>query len=181
MSEIEMRRAVASDIPGMTELILCHGPNPWNHLPEAEVRAHLQAIEDGSVQAVLAEGESGGEPLGFVSYRLCHDFQRYQPAERREQLHAYICEAVVHSAAAGQGLGSRLLAEAVQQLVGQGVQDIYIDRHEENAASAGMMRKAGFLELATFADPARRPNGSGRTTVCCLRLAADGPRGQGAA
>jgi ribosomal protein S18 acetylase RimI-like enzyme len=179
MSEIEMRRAVASDIPGLTELILVHGPNPWNHLPEAEVRAHLQAIADGSVQAVLAE--RGGELLGFVSYRLSRDFARYQPDARRDQSHAYICEAVVHSNAAGQGLGARLLTAAVQQLAGLGVQDIYIDRHEENAASAGMMRKAGFLELETFADPARRPNGSGRTTVCCLRLATDGPLGQGAA
>jgi hypothetical protein len=29
-----------------------------------------------------------------------------------------------------------------------------------------MMRKAGFVELETFAEPERRPHGSGRTTVC---------------
>ena len=71
---------------------------------------------------------------------------------------------------AGQGLGSRLLGESVKFLAEQGVQDIYIDRHEENAASAGMMRKAGFVELDTFPDPARRPSGSGRTTLSCLRI-----------
>ncbi|WP_439889199.1 GNAT family N-acetyltransferase [Pseudomonas sp. MBLB4123] len=169
MVELAIRQAGESDIDALCALIFEHGPNPWNHLPEAEVRAHLQAIEDGSVQAVLAEGDSGSEPLGFVSYRLTRDFARYQPEDRREQLHAYICEAVVHRAAAGQGLGARLLKQAVEHLAGQGVADIYIDRHEQNAASAGMMRKAGFVELETFADPARRPNGSGRTTVCCLR------------
>lgn len=178
MNELEIRSARASDIDGLCALIFEHGPNPWNHLPEAEVRAHLQAIADGAVQAVLAERggqcggqrESGGEPLGMVSYRLSRDFVRYQPEERRDELHAYICEAVVHRDAAGQGLGARLLQQAVEHLAGQGVQDIYIDRHEQNAASAGMMRKAGFVELETFPDPARRPHGSGRTTLCRLQL-----------
>lgn len=187
MTEWLIRQAAAGDIEALCALILEHGPNPWNHLPEAEVRAHLQAIADGSVQAVLAERggqrgcqrESGGVPLGMVSYRLSRDFVRYQPEERRDERHAYICEAVVHRDAAGQGLGARLLTEAVQQLAGQGVQDIYIDRHEQNAASAGMMRKAGFVELDTFPDPARRPYGSGRTTVCCLRLAGDVVEGGG--
>ncbi|HSX88071.1 MAG TPA: GNAT family N-acetyltransferase [Pseudomonas sp.] len=168
MSDLEIRQAQAQDIAGMCALIFEHGPNPWNHLPEDEVIAHLQAIADGSVQAVLAERE--GELLGFVSYQLSRHFERHQPEARRGQLHGYICEAVTHRAVAGQGLGTRLLQQAVMQLGEQGVSDIYIDRHEENAASAGMMRKAGFVEVETYADPQRRPNGSGRTTLCCLRL-----------
>jgi ribosomal protein S18 acetylase RimI-like enzyme len=168
MNELELRKAAAQDIGGMSELIFAHGANPWNHLPEAEVRAHLQGIGDGSVQALLAE--QGDELLGFVSFELSRQFARYQPPQRRELVHAYICEAVVHRATAGQGLGARLLGAVVKSLAEQGVQDIYIDRHEENAASAGMMRKAGFVELDSFADPARRPNGSGRTTLCCLRI-----------
>ncbi len=56
------------------------------------------------------------------------------------------------------------------QLADEGIEDVYIDRHEENLASAGMMRKAGFVELETYADPARRPNGSGRSTVCHRNL-----------
>ena len=111
-----------------------------------------------------------GELLGFVSYRLSRHFERYQPEARRGQLHAYVCEAVIHRDMAGQGLGSRLLNQAVGQLAEQGIADIYIDRHEQNAASAGMMGKAGFVELDTYADPERRPHGSGRTTVCCLQV-----------
>jgi ribosomal protein S18 acetylase RimI-like enzyme len=176
MSEFEIRRAQAQDIDDLCALIFAHGPNPWNHLPEAEVRAHLQGIGEGSVQALLAErgGQRAGELLGFVSYQRSQYFQRYQPPQRRGQAHAYICEAVVHRDTAGQGLGSRLLKQAVEHLAGQGVRDIYIDRHEENAASAGMMRKAGFVEIETYADPERRPHGSGRTTVCCLRLSQGG-------
>jgi GNAT superfamily N-acetyltransferase len=169
MSDFDIRQAQARDIDDLCALILEHGPNPCNHLPEAEVIAHLQAIADGSVQAVLVERE--GELLGFVSYCLTRHFARYQPEARRDHLQGYICEAVTHRAMAGQGLGSRLLQQAVIQLGEQGVSDSYIDRHEENAASAGMMRKAGFVEVETYADPQRRPNGSGRTTLCCLRLA----------
>nr|WP_298148004.1 GNAT family N-acetyltransferase [uncultured Pseudomonas sp.] len=168
MSDFEIRQAQTQDIAGMCALIFEHGPNPWNHLPCDEVVAHLQCIANGTVQAVLAEHR--GELLGFVSYQLSRHFERYQPEVRRNQLHGYICEAVIHRAMAGQGLGSRLLKQAVVQLNEQGIVDIYIDRHEENAASAGMMRKAGFVEVETYADPQRRPNGSGRTTLCCLRL-----------
>jgi L-amino acid N-acyltransferase YncA len=168
MNELEIRRAAAHDIAGMTELIFAHGANSWNHLPRVEVTAHLQAIAKDSVQAMLAERD--GKLLGFVSFELSRQFAGYQPPERREQEHAYICEAVIHRDMAGQGLGSRLLGESVKFLAEQGVQDIYIDRHEENAASAGMMRKAGFVELDTFPDPARRPSGSGRTTLSCLRI-----------
>ena len=168
MSDFEIRRAQAEDIVEMCALIFEHGPNPWNHLPEDEVTAHLQGIAAGAVQAVLAERE--GELLGFVSYRLSRHFERYQPEARRGQQHAYICEAVIHRDMARQGLGSRLLNQAVGQLAEQGIADIYIDRHEQNAASAGMMGKAGFVELDTYADPERRPHGSGRTTVCCLQV-----------
>lgn len=168
MSELQIRRAQARDIDALGELIFEHGPNPWNHLPEAEVRTHLQGIAAGAVQALLAERE--GELLGFVSYQLSRHFERYQPEARRAQEHAYICEAVIHRDMAGQGLGSRLLRQVVSHLAEQGMHDVYIDRHEENAASAGMMRKAGFVELESYADPLRRPHGSGRTTVCRLQV-----------
>ncbi len=67
-----------------------------------------------------------------------------------------------------------LLKQALALLAAQGVYTVYIDRHEENAASAGMMRKAGFVEIDTFAEPARRPHGSGRTTVCRVQTSPPG-------
>ncbi|GIZ11122.1 GNAT family N-acetyltransferase [Pseudomonas sp. NCCP-436] len=168
MSDICIRSAQSADIPSLCELIFEHGPNPWNYLPEAEVRQHLQAIDGGSTRAVLAEDDSG--LLGFVSFRTSRDFAAHQPAERREALHGYICEAVVRHDCAGRGLGSRLLEAAVGQLRKDGLQDIYIDRHEENAASAGMMRKAGFVELLSYEDLQRRTWGSRRSTLCCRRF-----------
>jgi len=170
MHEPHIRLASAEDAERLCAFIFEHGPNPWNHLPPAAVTAHLQGITAGAVEAVLAE--RAGALAGFVSFQTSSDFARYQAAERRDLAHGYICEAVVHRDMAGQGLGSRLLRRAVERLAAQGLADIYIDRHEENAGSAGMMRKAGFVEIDTYADPERRPHGSRRTTVCRLRLAA---------
>lgn len=168
-TSVLLRSATAADIEALCGLIFEHGPNPWNHLPPEPVRMHLQGIADGSVQTLLAE--EGGQLLGFVSFLTSQDFCHYQAPERRELPQAYIAEAVVRREQAGRGLGSRLLWAARDELLRQGVADVYIERHEENQASAGMMRKAGFRELLTFADPARRPNGSQRTTLCYWQAA----------
>ncbi|MFC5695393.1 GNAT family N-acetyltransferase [Pseudomonas sp. GCM10022186] len=162
--EPPIRPAGTGDIPELYALILEHGPNPWNHLPPDEVRAHLEGIADGSVGAMLAELEGG--PVGFVSFYLCRDFHAHQPDERRDLPQGYVCEAVVRRDLAGKGLGTRLLQAAMARLAASGAADIYIERHEENLGSAGMMRKAGFREVTTFDDPSRRPNGSRRTTLC---------------
>lgn len=159
--------AAAADIPAISELILTQGPNPWNWLPPEEVARHLAQIATGEVGGVLAR--EGGELIGAVTFCTTQYFARYQGPDRAAAAQGYICEAVVHRAQAGRGLGARLLRLAVDALAAQGLREIYIDRHEENAASAGMMRKAGFVEIDTFAEPARRPHGSGRTTVCRLR------------
>lgn len=160
------RLARAADVPALAELIFEHGANPWNYLPQEAVLGHLHGLVEGQVQAVLAE--RAGELVGFVTFLPSSNFRDYQPPSRRDLPQGYIGEAVVHRQLAGRGLGSRLLGEAVAQLVAQGVHDIYIERHEENPGSAGMMRKAGFVEVCTFADPERRANGSRRTTLCYL-------------
>ena len=169
MSEaFRARAAQPQDIPAMAAFIFEHGPNPWNYLPQDAVLAHLHGIAEGSVRAVLLERE-GGELAGFVTFLASSNFERYQAKERRDLPMGYVGEAVVHRELAGRGLGSRLLGEAVQRLGELGIHDIYIERHEENAGSAGMMRKAGFVEVETFADPQRRAVGSRRTTLCYLR------------
>jgi L-amino acid N-acyltransferase YncA len=141
-----------------------HGANAWNWLPVAGIEFHMRDIAAEEAHALLAM--EGGQMLGAVTYCSSQDFARYQPTERKNADHGYVCEVVVRRDQTGRGLGAQLLERAVQALQAEGLQEMYIDRHEENAASAGMMRKAGFVELETFADPERRPNGSGRTTVC---------------
>ncbi|RFO98037.1 GNAT family N-acetyltransferase [Rhodoferax lacus] len=158
--------AGAQHVAVLQSFILDHGANVWNWLPEDGIAGHMQDIAAEKAHGVLAM--DGDQLVGAVTYCSTLDFSRYQSAQRQDAPHGYICEAVVRRDQVGRGLGAQLLARAVQALQGLGLQEIYIDRHEENAASAGMMRKAGFVELATFAEPARRPHGSGRTTVCRL-------------
>ncbi|MBB1600282.1 GNAT family N-acetyltransferase [Variovorax sp. UMC13] len=155
--------ATAADIPVLTELILTHGPNVWNWLPPDEVAAHLAQIATGEVGAVVAR--EGDGVRGVVTFCRTTHFARYQSEDRRDAVHGYVCEAAVHREGVGRGIGAALLTAALGVLEAQGLREVYIDRHEENAASAGMMRKAGFSVIDTFAEPARRPHGSGRTAV----------------
>ena len=166
---VAVRGSKAADIPAMLELIFTHGVNQWNFLPEAEVRMHLDGIASGKTQAVIAEFDGG--LVGFVTFLAQHSLPGVE-AVKPGSLHAYVCEAVVHREHAGKGIGSQLLRAATAALMAQGFNDIYIERHEENLASAGMMRKAGFIEIDCFDDPERRASGSRRTTVC--RFVADG-------
>ncbi len=160
--------ASAQDLPALQALIFEHGANIWNYLPEDGIRKHLNDLAHGRAHGVLAL--QGGHLLGAVTFGLSTNFDRYLQPTSRGTPQGYVCEAVVRRDCVGQGLGTRLLREALVELSTMGVQAVFIDRHEENLASAGMMRRAGFVVLDNFPDPARRPHGSGHTTVCCLRL-----------
>ncbi len=163
-------------LPALEALIFDHGANIWNYLPEDGIREHLDDVAQGRAHGVLALQD--GHILGAVTFCLNTDFDRYLSASLRGTPQGYVCEAVVRRDQAGQGLGTRLLREALSVLAKMGVQVVFIDRHEENRASAGMMRRAGFVEIDTFAEPWRRPQGSGRTTVCSFSFAVErGPPG----
>ncbi len=161
--------ASAEHLPALQALIFDHGANVWNYLPEDGIRAHIDDIAQGRAHGVLALQD--GEILGAVTFCVSTDFDPYLPAPLRGTPQGYVSEAVVRRDQAGRGLGTRLLKEALATLATMGVQTVFIDRHEENRASAGMMRRAGFVEVETYPDPRRRTHGSGRTTVCCFTFA----------
>jgi GNAT superfamily N-acetyltransferase len=161
--------ASAQDLPALHDLIFDHGANIWNYLPEDGIREHLDDIAQGRAFGVLALEE--GQLIGAVTFGLSTDFDRYLPEQARGTPQGYVSEAVVRRDRTGQGLGTRLLLQALVELGKLGADVVFIDRHEENHASAGMMRAAGFVEMDTYADPRRRPHGSGRTTVCCFSFA----------
>jgi L-amino acid N-acyltransferase YncA len=152
----------------MDAFIFDHGANVWNWLPVDGIREHLQEVVSGDAQGLLAfDCET---LVGMMTYCHTHDYAKYQRADLAGTAHGYVSEAVVHRDYAGKGLGSRLLKAAVDDLRAQGMREVYISRHEENLASAGMMRKCGFVEIDTYVDERRNNTGSGRTTVCCLRF-----------
>ena len=168
--------ARAEHVPALQALIFDHGANIWNYLPEDGIRAHLADIAQGRAHGVLALQD--GLVLGAVTFGLSTDFDRYLPPQTRGTPQGYVSEAVVRRDRVGQGLGTRLLREALASLWNRGVCTVFIDRHEENLASAGMMRRAGFVEIETYLDSRRHPHGSGRTTVCFFSFGAEsGPPG----
>ena len=153
----------------MKALVFEHGPNDWNYLPREEVSAHLDGIRDGTSHGYLAVME--GRLIGLVTYVVGDAFSRYEQAALDGQPHGWIVEGVVHREYVSQGIGSRLADQCLRALREAGIPRVYAERHEENAASAATMQKAGFSEVDTFYDPARRQSGSRRTTVCRLEFA----------
>jgi ribosomal protein S18 acetylase RimI-like enzyme len=169
MGSFTIEVASVQHLPALQALIFDHGANVWNYLPEDGIREHIDDIAHGRAHGVLAMQD--GQILGAVTFGLSTDFERYLPTHLRGTPQGYVSEAVVRRDQTGRGLGTRLLKETLASLATMGVQMVFIDRHEENRASAGMMRHAGFVKVETYPDPRRRPHGSGRTTVCCVSLA----------
>jgi len=77
----------------------------------------------------------------------------------------FIGDVVVSQAYSSQGIATKLLELCLEQAKKKPVQVVLIERHEENLASAGMMRKAGFQVIDTFHDPDKRSSGSRKTAI----------------
>jgi len=169
LGDATVLEASGAHLPALEAFILDHGANLWNYLPEEGIRAHIDDLAHGRAYGVLALQD--GQILGAVTYSLSTGFERYLQPPLRGTAQGYVNEAVVRRDQAGRGWGTRLLQQALASLAAMGVQKVFIDRHEENLASAAMMRRAGFVTLQTYADPNRRPHGSRRTTVCCFSVA----------
>jgi len=162
--DVRLAAARPQDLPALRTLIFDDGANIWNYLPEDGIGEHLEDIAQGRAHGLLALEQ--GQLIGAVTFGLSTDFGHYLPAQARGTPRGYVSEAVVRRDRVGRGWGTRLLREALAKLSKLGADVVFIDRHEENLASAGMMRRAGFVEIDTYADPRRRPHGSGCTTVC---------------
>ncbi len=169
--QIDYRLAGLEDIHNIKDLIFTHGPNQWNYLPREETEAHIEDIACGKTLAIVAF--DGTNIIGVVtfiignlgSFSLGKNFLPVHTKDLDEKRLGYIAEAVVHSSHWGKGIGAALLEGAKHELHKRGVKVIYLKRHEENAASAGIMRKAGFIEILVFDNPEIRTSGSRRTSV----------------
>ena len=168
MTSCTLRPATPDDLTAIHGLIMEHGPNQWNWLPEDGVASTLDELRTGLAGAVVAD--NGQRLLGALVYRQEDHFPHLRPHDVAPAQCGFLVEAVVSREAAGQGLGTRLMQAACDGLATRGITWITADRHEENAASAGMMRRAGLVLVSTFDDPERRPHGSRRTSVCAVRL-----------
>ena len=198
LAMIEFRDASVAELDNLKTFLFEHGPNPWNHLPVAGVDEELALIAQGKASALMAVEQN--ELLGFAIFYHSDTLpSRYLQYTGGQQPAIYISEVVVHKAHAGQGIGNQLLIKIIErenplmessadaEIVAGGAEAdgagmiagakettaLLIDRHEENLASAGMMRKAGFVTLKTYLDLERRDYGSRKTTVMAYGLNGD--------
>lgn len=161
--QISIREGRTEDIAIIQQLILEHGPNPWNHLPEDEVRHHVEGIATEITFAVLALIHNS--VIGVVTYEIGRRYPQYQPSEKQDNDHGYLAEAVVHRKYAGKGIGTQLLKAAIERLLQQGIHEVYAMRHADNIPSGRMMEKSGMKVVDEFDDPEIRNSGSRRTSV----------------
>ena len=119
---------------------LSTGTNPWNHLPKEGVDHEFELVAQGNASALIAADNN--QPIGLAIFY----HPKSLPEQYRQYSHSaatlYIAEVVVHSNYAGRGIGSQLLSKITDCARTVGATFILAHRHEENLASAGMMRKS---------------------------------------
>lgn len=165
------RSALGAELSELKSFLFTHGTNPWNHLPIDGVNREFELVANGSASMLVAVENTTF--LGFVIFYHpdCLPDEYLQYTELQKTI--YIAEAVVHKDYTGQGIGHHLLRLVTERAVDLDATLLLIDRHEENMASAGMMRKAGFKLLTTYRDPQRRHYGSRNTSILSLQLNGD--------
>ena len=162
--KIHCRKLNKIDYLNMRSLLIRDGVNNWNYITEESISTQFSLIDEGKASAVLAE-DNEGEIIGFAVIIHSDAF----PAKLAKYTDfsgiAYVKEVVVSKCQSGQGVGSKLLQECVRIARSRNAVKVFVERHEENAPSAGMMRKAGFEIIDTFYDPEKRTVGSRNTSV----------------
>jgi len=163
--KIHSRQLNETDFKTMRKLLLKEGPNEWNYITDESIDHQFQLINQGKAFAVIAEETS---IVGFAVL-IIKDACPAKLSKYSVLLEvAYINDVVVASSQSGKGLGSKLLKESIKLAGNENCTYVYIERHEENLASAGMMKKAGFELVETFQDPKKRTTGSRNTSVLSI-------------
>ena len=165
---IDYRNAHPNEHPALIDFLLDQGANPWNYLPADGVIKTFAQISGGEGQILLAC--KNHEVVGLCVFLFPGALPTKYDQYAQSRATVYVSEVTVHRDLAGQGLGAELLRLTIDRARALKAQLVLIDRHEENLASAGMMRKAGFNELRTFVDLERRNYGSRKTTVMGYQL-----------
>lgn len=83
--------------------------------------------------------ETEGQLVGFVAVRAVADS-------------AEILNVAVHAHYTGQGFGSNLLKQVLQELASQGVQQVSLEVAQDNAPALALYTKAGFVRCSVRKD-----------------------------
>jgi L-amino acid N-acyltransferase YncA len=160
--KVHSRPLKVADFEYMKNILFRDGLNEWNYITDESIEQQFQQIRDGKALAVLAEEcEITGFAILIFKDACPSPLSQYSDLSTM----AYINDVVVKMHYSGKGIGSRLLLKAIELAQKAQCEKVYIARHEENLASAGMMRKASFQMVDTFYDPNKRTTGSRNTSV----------------
>lgn len=163
-----IRLAQPKELRELEEFLVCHGTNSWNYLPQQGVEDQFQRLKIQTDGCFIATEQ--GTIIGMAVYRSKGDIPYFFNHSFDHRQSIYVAEVVVHKGHNGRGIGSSLIARIANTARELGASSLVVDRHEQNASSAGMMRNSGFVELDCFPDPTRRSSGSKKTTTLCLYL-----------
>lgn len=167
-SIMRFRPAKRDELKYLKIFLFEQGTNQWNYLPEDGIEHQFERLAAGVDSALVAVDNK--TPVGLVIYGQPGDVPSLFLPYISDTNVIYISEVTVHSGYSGRGIGTALLNKIIEQAAEMDVSALVIDRHEENLASAEMMRKAGFIALGSFYDSARRTVGSQKTTVLTKRV-----------
>ncbi len=146
----------------MVTFLFKHGQNQWNYLPEEGIAAEFQCLNSGEAIAFIAEDTNMvGFAISLLSQACPEYLWKYTPLSKI----MFIADVVVGADHAGKGIGSELLKLSIAQSVTLRCESVFIERHEENLASAAMMNRAGFTLVETFYDPGKRHSGSQNSSI----------------
>ena len=163
-----IRSSLEGELEYLQAFLVEQGSNQWNYLPEAGVNEQFQRLTLGSDRCLVAVDNEA--VVGMAIYRQAGDAPKIFTNFVNLSHVVYVAEVVVHSEFTGKGIGSALMDEIIMIAKKLGAKELVIDRHEQNLASAGMMRKVGFKELDCFVDLRRRETGSQKTSILNLKL-----------
>lgn len=140
---ITIRRATLEDGPAISRLLgqLAEAVEDWPFSP-AWVEANLPPmLEDDDYLLLVAEGE--GQVVGLLTLHL-----------RRTLFHptsvALVDELVVDRAWRNQGVGRRLMAEAIRAARARGACEVEVSTERSNQAAQAFYRRLGFSHEAVL-------------------------------
>jgi L-amino acid N-acyltransferase YncA len=156
------------ELDRLKAFLIHHGANPWNHLPLDSVDNEFRIVASGKASVLVAYSEENLVGLAIFYHPESLPINYFEFSQGKPAI--YIAEVVVSKEHSGRGIGTSLLTDIIQRAPQFGADMLLVDRHTENMGSAGMMKKSGFKELATFVDLERRDFGNRSTTVLSFDL-----------
>ena len=164
---IEYRKALVEEIDKLKELLWKYGPNEWNYLTKEGVDDEFSLVQEGSASAIVATFEN--EIIGFSVLIDGNKSPSYLNKYASLYEMCFIGDVVVSSNYSGKGIATQLLKKCLDEAKYKEYKTVLVERHEENLASAGMMKKAGFNIIDTFYDPEKREAGSRNSVILAFK------------